>query len=161
MFRQETPGLEGQMGRSRDLFEAPPERLPWGLRLGLAVEILRAYVTMRRWLPRADLRELVRRIRAGSAQAAGQAEHSEAELRRAALRLGNAVSRTLGVLPTDSRCLVQSLVLMRLLARRGISNVLVIGARSGSEFEAHAWIEYHGRAVLPTQGFEDARLLEL
>ena len=36
-------------------------------------------------------------------------------------RLGHAVARTLRVLPADSRCLMQSLVLTRLLARRGIA----------------------------------------
>ncbi len=64
-------------------------------------------------------------------------------------RLAWAVQRTLRVVPTDSRCLMQSLVLTRLLARRGISSSLVIGVRPAGEFEAHAWVEYCERALLP------------
>lgn len=78
-----------------------------------------------------------------------------------ALRLGNAVDRTLSVLPTDSRCLVQSLVLTRLLSARGVPSTLVIGAHSTAQFEAHAWVEYQGRPVLPPGEFLNSRLLEL
>ena len=63
-----------------------------------------------------------------------------------AARLGYAVARTLRTLPTDSRCLVQALVLYRLLSERGIHSTLVIGARSQPEFAAHAWVEHAGRA---------------
>src|SRR4051794_41451901 len=41
-----------------------------------------------------------------------------------ALRLGRAVARTLAVLPIDSRCLMQSLVLTSMLARRGTPGTL-------------------------------------
>jgi hypothetical protein len=71
------------------------------------------------------------------------------------------VTKTLRVLPTDSRCLVQSLVLSRLLATRGIPSTLVIGARSDSTFMAHAWVEHGGYPLLPQEGFEEYRLLEL
>jgi len=45
-------------------------------------------------------------------------------------------------------CLRKSLVLQRLLGRRGIATELRIGVRKeGSELKAHAWLEYAGRPV--------------
>lgn len=76
-------------------------------------------------------------------------------------RLGAAVVRTLSALPTDSRCLVQSLVLTRMLASRGVSARLVIGAKLDPEFSAHAWVEAGNIALLPADGYRDARLTEL
>jgi hypothetical protein len=68
----------------------------------------------------------------------------------AGVRLGHAVIRTLTVLPTDSRCLMRSLVLTVLLNRRGIATDLVIGVRTlDDEFGAHAWVELDGRPLLP------------
>ena len=61
-----------------------------------------------------------------------------------------AVARTLRLLPTDSRCLMRSLVLSALLARRGIDSSLVIGVRTAEAFGAHAWVEHEGRPLLPT-----------
>ena len=69
--------------------------------------------------------------------------------------------RTLSPLPADSRCLVRSLVLVRLLARRGLPATLVLGASNTDGFEAHAWVEQDGRAVLPTGGGRFERLAEL
>ena len=74
-------------------------------------------------------------------------------------RLGRAVSRTLRVLPTDSRCLVRSATLAGLLAHRGLDGVVVLGVRPGESFAAHAWVELDGVALLPDGGFE--RLAEL
>src|SRR5581483_11465170 len=69
----------------------------------------------------------------------------------AGYRYGQAVMRTLAILPTDSRCLMRSLVLLVLLNRRGIPAELVIGVKSGGEdeFGAHAWVELEGRSLLP------------
>jgi hypothetical protein len=51
-------------------------------------------------------------------------------------------------LPEQSNCLERSLTLWWLLARRGITSRLRIGARkTGEEFEAHAWVERNGEAV--------------
>lgn len=77
------------------------------------------------------------------------------------LRLGSAVTRTLNTLPTDSRCLAQSLTLLELLARRGISGTLVIGARPRPEFSAHAWVEYKGAPLLEPGEYAEQRLVEL
>jgi hypothetical protein len=55
------------------------------------------------------------------------------------------------------------LVLLRLLARRGVAGSLVIAARPESEdaFEAHAWVEVAGRPVLRTASPEYGRLVTL
>ena len=77
------------------------------------------------------------------------------------MRLGRAVTRTLPLLPTESRCLMRSLVLTSLLARRGLPSRVVIGVKSGGEFGAHAWVEHEGEPVLPTDRAEFGRLTEV
>ena len=57
-------------------------------------------------------------------------------------------TRTLTALPADSRCLMSSLVLTRLLARRGIDSELVIAVEPGEQFGAHAWVEHDGSPLL-------------
>lgn len=75
-------------------------------------------------------------------------------------KLAHAARRVVPLVPGDSRCLVQALVLSHLLARRGISSTLVIGVQPGADvLDAHAWVEVRGHALLPTQGFP--RLVEL
>jgi hypothetical protein len=50
--------------------------------------------------------------------------------------------------PFHGNCLHQSLALWWLLRRQGIDSELRIGVRkSGARFEAHAWIEWRGRAL--------------
>jgi hypothetical protein len=110
----------------------------------LATEIGVACTRSRRALARDTLPEALAAIRR---------EHIVPEppgdLLRDGLRLGRAVRLTLRLLPGDTRCLVSSLVLARLLARRGIPFALVIGVDTEGEFEAHAWIEHAGWALLP------------
>jgi hypothetical protein len=53
-------------------------------------------------------------------------------------------------MPFDSRCLIRSLVLVRILARRRIASSLVLGVSTTPAFEAHAWVEHAGVALLPT-----------
>ena len=62
-------------------------------------------------------------------------------------RLGHAAQRTLRFVPFDSRCLAQSLVLLTILSRRGISSSVVIGVEV-APFAAHAWVESGGRPLL-------------
>jgi hypothetical protein len=76
-----------------------------------------------------------------------------------ARRLGIIVQRLLALLPTDKRCLIRSLVLLRLLEQRTMDAVLVIGVRRDNEFTAHAWVEHQGVPVLPAGGYEP--LIEL
>lgn len=142
---------------------ATPPKLPVGRRLGtgervrLAVEIVTAYLRGRRELRRAPIAMAVERLRAGGADARLDGAVALDEARR----LGWAVVKILYFLPGDTRCLRRSLVLMQLLERRGISARLVIGARSGPDFLAHAWVEYDGRPVLSTEGESFGRLVEL
>jgi hypothetical protein len=122
----------------------------------LALEILAAYPGALRGVRGNDLRAMVTDARAVRPSPTSLSPEAQHEL---ALRLGNAVQRTLRVLPTDARCLVRSVVLSRLLARRAIESRLVIGVQAPGEFAAHAWVEHEGEHVLPRGTFQP--LLEL
>jgi hypothetical protein len=128
----------------------------------MAAEILGDYVRVRWLLRRHDFRTVVARLR--ETPRSPTAEVLEPGSRKAnhiGYRLGTYVWKTLRVLPTDSRCLMQSLVLTALMSRRGLDGQLVIGVRSDDEFQAHAWIEHRGLALLPDDEFSDNRLLEV
>jgi hypothetical protein len=106
----------------------------------LTAEILATYGRVLVELRRRDIRSV-----AGSLRGRGELRD---DADRAA-ELGRAVMRVLAHAPRRSRCLVQSLVLTRMLARRGIASALVIGVAPAGEFAAHAWIESDGIPVLP------------
>jgi hypothetical protein len=125
-------------------------------RAGLVIEIVCAYVPLAPRLRSNDLEEMVRCARNREGPPSGLAS---GDARRVAMRLGRIVDRTLRALPTDDRCLIRSLVLLRLLHRRGIAGRLVVGVRDDAGFGAHAWVEHEGRPVLPAAGF--GRLVEL
>jgi Transglutaminase-like superfamily len=125
--------------------------------LRLSLEILRAYVLVRWWLLRSDVPGAAESARSGRPHIGLEDGPIPVST---AVRLGRAVQRTLGSLPFDSRCLVRSLVLRRILARRGAESTVVLAARSRPKFEAHAWVEYDDVPVLPTgEGFH--RLTEI
>jgi hypothetical protein len=124
-------------------------------RLLLATEIVAVYVRVRWCMRRRDLPTVVVQLRRGPA---GRTTGMDDFI--TALRLGNAVVRTLRVLPAGSRCLVRSLVLTALLAARGVESTLVIGVRPGPKFSAHAWVEHRGRPLLPSGSGEFARVSE-
>jgi hypothetical protein len=128
-------------------------RLSWPERLQLAAEIMTAYALVRWRLSRLPFAAAVAALRATSRPTAKVSQE-------AAFRLGQTVQRTLRVLPFDSKCLVRSLVLMRMLTRRGVDCTLVIGARTKPEFAAHAWVERDGVPLLPTS-IEFERLTEM
>lgn len=132
--------------------------LPLRRKTVLAVEILRAYLRVRRLLRRADLATVVCELRAQEPDGKHVALE-EQQARAAGVRLSRAVARSLGFLPVDSRCLQRSLVLTELLARRGIESTLVIGVRSEPEFGAHAWVERDEVPLLPTEGALYERLV--
>lgn len=125
-----------------------PGRASPVLRLRLAQEIVSTYVEVRRLMRSADIATVVDTLRAGATD-----RHEAVDARRLGKRLRRPVRRTLDPLPWDSRCLMRSLVLLRMLARRGVVCHLVIGVSPGSVFEAHAWIEHDGRPLLPTLDF--------
>lgn len=120
------------------------------VRLRLTLEVLAAYVPMLRLLRREDIISMVATARDVPGQRLGLEPIDEL---RTAARVGRIVYRVLKVLPTERRCLIRSLVLTRMLARRSIESRLVLGVRGG-EFAAHAWVEYDGTPVLPTEDFE-------
>jgi transglutaminase-like putative cysteine protease len=134
--------------------ELSPGRLSPVSKARLVAEIVAAYVPLLRVVRRNDLRAMVE-----TARTVDRAVARPSEAHDVAARLGGIVSRTLKALPTDGRCLIQSLVLVRLLARRSIAARVVIGVRGGETFAAHAWVEHDGVPVLPAGHFE--RLMEL
>ncbi len=127
----------------------------------LATEILLAYARVRWLMWRRDIRAVVGTVRVSSRRPTLGDAPELREDRVVALRLGGAVRQTLRILPTDSRCLAQALVLLRLLSARAIPSTVVIGSGSEPSFEAHAWIEHDGVPVLPPRGFEKLRLVEM
>jgi Transglutaminase-like superfamily len=155
-------GGSGRRGGMRDTLCVVPIQPLSPLQKAFVVgEILVAYVRARRWLARKDLGAVVAEIRSRPPVRPAGIEPLSTQARAVCMRLGNAVVRTLRVLPTDSRCLSQSLVLMQLLAARQIDATLVIGARSDPDFAAHAWVEHRGKCVLNAEDYLDARLLEV
>ena len=104
---------------------------------------------------RGDVREVVDALRADAVDA-----HDPYDAYRIGRRLGQPVRRTLDPLPWDSRCLMRSLVLLRMLARRGVVCRLVIGVRPAGELRgarldrarrapaaAHTWVRAADRAL--------------
>lgn len=145
--------LRGQL-RSSQRLGAPG-------RVRLASEIVVAFIRARRELRRNPIDAAVAALRHEQGpRPAATAELSAGSLREAH-RLGHAVSRTLALMPGDTRCLARSLVLTQLLARRGIASRFVIGTRTGPDFLAHAWVEHAGEPVLPRGEDAFARLVEL
>lgn len=128
------------------------EPLPATAKLALAAEIVTTYLRARRLLRRRGLPGAVAVLRRASLP---DAEGDAGDMRLAGVRLGRAVTRTLRLVPADSRCLMRSLVLTGLLARRGIDSSLVIGVRPEGEFGAHAWVEHDGRPLLPSGATPD------
>lgn len=129
-------------------------RLTPGAKIALVLEILSAYGTMWRALGKPDVLGLARMARdVPGVRRDDPLEHQVAR------RLGKVVGKVLAVLPTDSRCLIRSLVLTRILSRRAIPCTIVIGVRKESEFEAHAWVEHEGEPVLPAGPY--TRLMEM
>jgi hypothetical protein len=124
----------------------------------LGLEIVVAYARARRELRRAPIERVVERLRSlepREATAPGAVEREEAR------SLGWVVVRTLRFLPGDTRCLRRSLVLLQLLARRGIAARLVIGVRTRPDFLGHAWVECGGVPVLSPLDGSFGRLVEL
>jgi hypothetical protein len=136
---------------------AAARRLTIVEKLDLAREVVTTYGHARVWLRRHELRDVVALLRPKAD--AMQAPDGNDLLQ--CVRLARIVRRTLGALPADSRCLIRSLVLTAMLARRNIFVTLVIGVKPGPSFEAHAWVELAGYPLLPPGDAAYGRLLEL
>ncbi|MGH2763897.1 MAG: lasso peptide biosynthesis B2 protein [Thermoleophilaceae bacterium] len=128
-------------------------------KLALSAEITLAYVQVRWLMRRGDLRAALAKLRSGG-RPPGAAERGAAVA--LAGRLGSIVDGRLRHLPGDTRCLARSLVLVKLLARRGLpDSVVVIGVRTAPAFGAHAWVELEGRSLLQPIEAGGSRLVEL
>ncbi len=125
-------------------------------KLRLAAEVSATYVRARWKLKRAGLREALDLLRSPSASAPPPPDGVAT-----GRRLARVVVRTLAVVPADSRCLMRSLVLTGMLARRGIDTRLVISVRPGDRFAAHAWVEHDGVALLPADSPSFEQLVTL
>lgn len=71
---------------------------------------------------------------------------SEAETRRRIADAANAFNRIRPYVPIETRCLIDSLAMVRFLAKRGLHSSLVMGVAC-DPFSAHAWAQ-HGSLVL-------------
>lgn len=135
-------------------------------RARLAGEIVWSYGQARWALGRRPLPGAVRQLRQGRRRARRPGEPGSAADGR---HLARAVVRTLEALPLDSRCLMRSLVLLRVLARRGVPGELVIAARppgatpagGSAQLDAHAWVEVAGEPLLAPGDFGAGRLIAL
>jgi hypothetical protein len=113
----------------------------------LVAEIVRAYLAVRRLSSSQKLPAVVGALR----QTPAVADLPLPDPRVDGIRLGRAVMRALVLTPGGTKCLMRSLVLLRLLARRGIvGSELIIAVQPGpSILDAHAWVELEGLALLP------------
>ena len=125
----------------------------------LALEVVAMYARVRWLLLRRGPVEAVPVLRRGLV--ADLSADPELVRVRRSVRFGRAVIRVLRLLPTDGRCLMRSLVLTGLLARRGLYATVVIGVRPQPSFGAHAWVEVDGRPVLAADESSYQRLVEL
>jgi hypothetical protein len=144
------PGAVVASARRRLVKTAARGDLSGSAKVRLGVEVLVTYVPLLRLLRSSDVGLMTRACR--GARPVGSVVET-ADSRDLALRLGFVVGRVLEPLPSDSRCLIRALVLLRMLARRGIAADLVIGVKPGPPFEAHAWLEHDGLPVLPAHDF--------
>jgi Transglutaminase-like superfamily len=128
-------------------------------KLALTVEITFAYLHVRWLMRRGDLRAALAAVRATPpTQTAPGGQPALAF----AGRLGSIVDGRLRHLPGDTRCLARSLVLLELLARRGLRHgMLIIGVRTEPAFGAHAWVELDGHSLLQPIEASGSRLVEL
>jgi hypothetical protein len=124
----------------------------------LAREITATYVRARWWLRRGTVEQAAVTARQGR-DPAGRPERPSEEY-HVGVRLGRLVERRLGHLPGDTRCLTRSLVLLRMLSRRGIAGRLVLGALAQPTFQAHAWVELDGHPMLNPGEYQAGRLTE-
>ena len=121
-------------------------------KLRLSGEVLAAYLRVRLRLRRDGLPRTVDSLRAAGPRRVGEV---------GADRAARAVTSVLRLLPTDSRCLVTSLTLIAVLARRGASASLVIGVVPEPRFAAHAWVELDDFPLLKPGNAREGRLVEL
>ena len=115
-----------------------------GDKVRIAARIWRSYLRVELRDPREPLPQFICRL----GQVEGSARH-----RFAPVRLKGAVLRALRLGPWRPSCLVNALVLFRLLREQGDPAELVIGLHTEArDHEAHAWVELHGQDLGPFPG---------
>ena len=131
--------------------------LPLRPKVRVALEIAVTFVVVRwRMRRQGDVEKLTGVLRPGPPETI-----VDPDTVRRAKRLGNLVVKMMRILPGDTRCLARSLVLIRLLVRRGIAARLVIGVHPGPMFGAHAWVELGGEPLMVPIERGGQRLLEV
>ena len=141
----------------RSLAQDTQQPLPLVPKVRVALEIGVTFVVVRwRMRRQVDVEKLTHLIRPGPLETVAGPDTV-----RRARRLGNLVVKMMQVLPGDTRCLARSLVLIRLLVRRGIGARLVIGVHPGPTFGAHAWVELGGEPLMVPIEPGGKRLLEI
>jgi hypothetical protein len=119
--------------------------LSWTEKLGLAVRIWLRFVHVSVQVRRTPLPSFVECLAA--------VEGGTGRKRHSARSLARAVDRSLRIGSHRPYCLINSLVLFRLLREQGDSAVLVIGLpKAPTDERAHAWVELDGRDVGPPPG---------
>lgn len=126
--------------------------LTWGQRWTLLVALVLLPVAAIR-LRRASVADILSRTRV-----CGDPPPAAMAVAHSAARAVNLVAARL-----RATCLTRSLVLHRILARRGIATTLRIGVRNeGNGLQAHAWVECNGVPVNDTaQGVRGYAPVEL
>jgi Transglutaminase-like superfamily len=124
-------------------------------RLVLTAELVVSYGVARRLVRRTALPATLEQLREGRCVPAPWPLVTDNPYQLAAV-----TGRVLRLVPADTRCLMRSLTLLTLLARRGVSVTLVLAATEEEQFGAHAWVELHGRPLLTPEA-EHRRLVEL
>lgn len=120
-------------------------RLTVAERIRLATRIWLRFVRVTIAVRREPLPEYVARL--------ARAEPRPSAARRPARTLSRAVDRSLRIGNRRPRCLLNALVLFRLLREQGDEAVLVIGLPvQAADERAHAWVELAGRDVGPPPG---------
>ena len=119
--------------------------LPLLAKARLAVHILATYLRVRPHVHRDPLPEFVASL--------GRTPERQSARRHPPLRLSRAVYQTLHLGSRRPTCLVNALVLFRLLREQGDPAEIVIGLPEGAvEKDAHAWVELSGVDVGPRPG---------
>jgi hypothetical protein len=142
--------LSGDVAEPLRRFSAPEKAQLTG-------EIIVGYIRVRHRLRTLEFPRAVASIR-GETPTAQTGSHEAMLL---GVRLGLVIERVFRVIPGDTRCLTRSLVLLRMLSRRGIASSVVLGVRAAPEFGAHAWVEHAGQPLLPPIESSGRQLLVL
>jgi hypothetical protein len=120
------------------------ERLPLRYKVRIVVRVAKAFVVVHLRLRRMDLPEVV---------ASFEKARRNAPYRLDPRRLGRITYRLLAIGDRRARCLINSLVAMKLLREQGDEAELVIGLpESPTDIFAHSWIEMSGVDVGPPPG---------